>query len=167
MQNEYLAVVDDLDRIIDRRPRWEIHASSLRHRAVHILVFNDQGQLFMQKRSMKKDLNKGLWDTSAAGHVDDGESYDSCAPRELTEELGITAELSALFKLEATQELGMEFIQVYRCRHNGPFLLAAEEIDEGRWLTPSEVSDQVDHDDPTLTATFKIIWRQYRQLSTS
>lgn len=167
MQNEYLAVVDDLDRIIDRRPRWEIHASGLRHRAVHILVFNDLGQLFMQKRSMKKDLNKGLWDTSAAGHVDDGESYDSCAPRELTEELGITAELSALFKLDATQELGMEFIQVYRCRHNGPFLLAAEEIDEGRWLAPSEVSDQVAHDDPTLTETFKIIWRQYRQLSTS
>lgn len=165
MHNEYLAVVDDRDRVIDRRPRREIHASGLRHRAVHILLFNEQGRLFLQKRSMKKDLNKGLWDTSAAGHVDDGESYDSCAPRELWEELGVKAELSALFKLEATPALGMEFIQVYRCRHNGPFLLASDEIDEGRWLTPNQVCERVDHDDPTLTETFKIIWRQYRQLA--
>lgn len=164
MHNEYLAVVDDLDRIIDRRQRRDIHACGLRHRAVHILVFNDQGQLFLQKRSMQKDLNKGLWDTSAAGHVDDGESYDSCAPRELSEELGVTAELQAMFKLEATPELGMEFIQVYRCRHNGPFEIAKEEIDEGAWLTESEVTARVDQNDTQLTETFKIIWRKYRQL---
>jgi isopentenyldiphosphate isomerase len=165
MQNEYLAVVDDRDRVIGRRPRREIHASGLRHRAVHILVFNDQGQLFMQKRSMKKDLNKGLWDTSAAGHVDDGESYELCAPRELSEELGINAELSALFKLEATPALGMEFIQVYRCLHNGPFVLASDEIDEGAWLTPEEVSERVHRKDQTLTETFKIIWRHYQPLA--
>ncbi len=163
MHNEYLAVVDEFDNIIDRRPRREIHASGFRHRAVHILVFNDQGQLFLQKRSMKKDLNKGLWDTSAAGHVDDSESYDSCAPRELWEELGITSELNALFKLEATPELGMEFVQVYHCRHNGPFALASEEIDEGAWLTPNEVSERIRQNDPTLTETFKIIWRHYEQ----
>lgn len=161
MHNEYLAVVDERDQIIDRRPRTEVHASALRHRAVHILVFNDQNQLFLQKRSMQKDLNKGLWDTSAAGHVDDGETYDSCAPRELREELGIGAPLQALFKLEATPDLGMEFVQVYLCRHNGPFELAKNEIDEGAWLSPAEVSERVDRDDPTLTETFKIIWRQY------
>lgn len=165
MQNEYLAVVDDHDRVIDRRLRRDIHAAGLRHRAVHILVFNDQDQLFMQKRSMKKDLNKGLWDTSAAGHVDDGESYDSCAPRELWEELGVETELKDLFKLAATPALGMEFVQVYHCRHNGPFALASEEIDEGAWLTPFEVSERVHRDDPTLTETFKIIWRHYQQLA--
>ncbi|MGZ4960249.1 MAG: NUDIX hydrolase [Methylomonas sp.] len=162
MQNEYLAVVDGHDRVIDRRSRQEIHTEGLRHRAVHILVFNDQNQLFLQKRSMKKDLNKGLWDTSAAGHVDDGESYDSCAPRELWEELGIKAELRTLFKLEATPALGMEFIHVYHCQHNGPFVLASEEIDEGAWLTPTEVSERVERNDPTLTETFKIIWRHHQ-----
>lgn len=164
MNNEYLAVVDDRDIIIGRLPRREIHASGLRHRAVHILVFNDHEQLFLQKRSMKKDLNKGLWDTSAAGHVDDGETYDSCAPRELSEELGITAELQPLFKLDATPELGMEFIQVYRCLHNGPFELAEDEIDEGAWLTVPEISERVDRNDTQLTETFKIIWQQYRQI---
>lgn len=163
MHNELLDVVDANDTIITRRPRREIHAEGLRHRAVHILVFNDSGELFLQKRSMKKDLNKGLWDTSAAGHVDAGESYDSCAPRELQEELNVSATLEPLFKLEANAELGMEFIQVYRCRHNGPFDLAADEIDEGQWLNPAILDQRVNSDDPSLTVTFKKIWQQFRR----
>jgi isopentenyldiphosphate isomerase len=164
MHHEYLAVVDEHDRIVDRRPRPEIHKHGLRHRAVHILVFNDQGLLFLQKRSMKKDLNKGLWDSSAAGHVDAGESYDSCAVRELSEELGVQAEPDFLFKLPATAELGMEFIQVYSCLHNGPFELASEEIDEGAWQEVAEVSERVSGNDRQLTETFRIIWKQFQHL---
>ncbi|MGZ8224940.1 MAG: hypothetical protein ACXW0H_08660 [Methylobacter sp.] len=60
MHNELLNVVDEYDCVIDIRPRHIIHASGLRHRAVHILVFNDNGKLFLQKRSMHKDLHAGL-----------------------------------------------------------------------------------------------------------
>lgn len=166
MQNELLAVVDEYDQVISQQTRGQIHAQGLRHRAVHILVFNNEGQLFLQKRSMKKDLNKGLWDSSAAGHVDAGESYDQSAPRELQEELGVIAKaLHPLFKLDAIAELGMEFIQVYRCIHNGPFILAADEIDDGRWLTPAAITDRVTSDDSSLTTTFKHIWRQYLKSS--
>jgi isopentenyldiphosphate isomerase len=163
MQTEYLDVVDEQDQVISQRPRAEIHATGLRHRAVHILVFNDQNQLFLQKRSMKKDLNKGLWDTSAAGHVDAGENYASCAPRELSEELGISATLESLFKLSPTPELRMEFIQVYRCQHNGPFIFAEDEIDEGAWLDLQQVSEWVEKNDGRLTETFRIIWTGYQQ----
>jgi len=163
MHNELLAVVDDGDQIIEYRPRHEIHALGLRHRAVHILVFNAEQQILLQKRSMMKDLNKGLWDTSAAGHVDQGESYDSCAPRELQEELNITAPLTPFFKLSPTPALGMEFIQVYRCEHNGPFQFARDEIDEIRWLEQDDIDKRVGENDPTLTETFKIIWRRYRE----
>lgn len=164
MSNELLAVVDEHDIIITHRPRHEIHALSLRHRAVHILVFNSSGQLLLQKRSQKKDLNKGLWDSSAAGHVDQGEHYANCAPRELQEELGISAALTDLFKLVPCPELGMEFIQVYACVNEGPFTFAIDEIDELRWLQRDEVNERVDRDDATLTETFKIIWRHYRAL---
>jgi isopentenyldiphosphate isomerase len=164
MQQEYLDVVDIFDHVIDKRPRPEIHANGLRHRAVHILVFNDQNQIFLQKRSMKKDLNRGLWDTSAAGHVDSGENYASCAPRELMEELGVSAALESLFKLDARPELGMEFIQVFRCHHNGPFELAIDEIDEGAWLSLEALDQRIAENDASLTETFKIIWRTYRAL---
>jgi isopentenyldiphosphate isomerase len=163
MNYELLSVVDENDQVIDTLPRHVIHASGLRHRAVHILVFNQQGCLFLQKRSMKKDLNKGLWDTSAAGHVDVGEGYTVSAIREAEEELGIDIEnnLQVLFKLSPTPQLGMEFIHVYQCLHNGPFNLNNDEIDEGQWFLTDTISERVLNNDPTLTETFKIIWRQY------
>jgi len=60
MHNELLDVVDNDDTVIAQQPRSVIHANSLRHRAVHILVFNDAGQLFLQKRSMKKRFEQRL-----------------------------------------------------------------------------------------------------------
>jgi len=162
MNTELLSVVDENDSIIDTCARHVIHATGLRHRAVHILVFNDLGQLFLQKRSMKKDLNGGLWDTSAAGHVDAGEDYDISAIREIEEELGIgEAALEPLFKLPATAAIGMEFIQVYRCRHNGPFNLAVDEIDEGDWFSVAEIAERIAADDQMLTEAFKTIWRHF------
>ncbi len=166
MNTELLSVVDENDRIIDNHPRHIIHSTSLRHRAVHILVFNEQGQLFLQKRSMKKDLNGGLWDTSAAGHVDAGGDYDISAFREIEEELGISAHtLEPLFKLPPTADIGMEFIQVYRCIHNGPFNLAPDEIDEGDWFSVDEISGRISADDQRLTKTFKTIWREFEALA--
>lgn len=167
MNNELLSVVDENDCVIDTCARHIIHATGLRHRAVHILVFNEQGQLFLQKRSLKKDLNGGLWDTSAAGHVDAGEDYDASAGREIEEELGISAmhPLQPLFKLPATAAIGMEFIQVYRCIHNGPFNLAVDEIDEGGWFSVAEIAERIASDDQLLTETFKAIWRQFEVLA--
>ncbi len=165
MNTELLSVVDENDRIIDTCARHIIHATGLRHRAVHILVFNEQGQLFLQKRSMNKDLNGGLWDTSAAGHVDAGEDYDISAVREVEEELGIGAVLEPLFKLPATAAIGMEFIQVYRCFDNGPFNLAADEIDEGGWFNTAEISERIVANDRSLTETFKTVWRQFEALT--
>lgn len=158
-----LNVVNANDQIINTLPRSEIHASGLCHRAVHILVFNQQGRLFLQKRSMKKDLNKGLWDSSAAGHVDAGEDYLSSAIRETKEELGVIVEdsLQSLFKLPPSPKLGMEFIQVYQCIHNGPFIFNTDEIDEGCWCSLEQISNRVQQDDPKLTETFKAIWRLY------
>lgn len=163
MNTELLSVVDKNDQIIDTLSRKKIHALGLRHRAVHILVFNTQGELFLQKRSMKKDQNKGLWDTSAAGHVDAGEKYIDAAIRETEEELGIniTKTLSPLFTLSPTKQLGMEFIKVYQCIHNGSFTLNTDEIEMGNWLSTTKISNCIRNNDPTITETFKAIWREY------
>ncbi len=162
---ELLDVVDADDRVIGVKTRGEIHAQGLMHRAAHILVFNTSGELFIQKRSMSKDNDPGLWDSSAAGHVDRGEDYQSCAIRELGEELGLTAtaSLEILFRLSASPITGMEHCIVYRCIDDGPFELQAEEIDEGAWISASEMDRRVSGDDPTMTRVLQLIWNKFRQ----
>jgi hypothetical protein len=86
VSHELLDVVDENDNVITVKTRGEIHAQGLMHRAVHILVFNSDGELFLQKRSLSKDEQPGKWDSSAAGHLDSGEDYHDCARREIAEE---------------------------------------------------------------------------------
>src|SRR6266403_4721632 len=104
MAEEIFDVVNERDEVIGKRPRSEVHRLGLMHRATHVLVFNKRGQVFLQKRSVKKDRQPGLWDSSASGHVDSGENYDACVVRELQEELGLElrAPLERLFKLPAS-----------------------------------------------------------------
>ncbi|MEY2494060.1 MAG: rRNA (adenine1518-N6/adenine1519-N6)-dimethyltransferase [Verrucomicrobiota bacterium] len=138
--SERFPVVDEQDRVVGDAPRGEVHGNNLRHRAVHIFIFNGRGELFLQKRSRWKDRHPRLWDSSAAGHVDAGEEYDAAANRELQEELGISAELSRVAKLGATAQTGQEFIWLYQARHEGPFKLPPAEIEHGEFFPVDVVS---------------------------
>src|SRR5262245_49045805 len=123
MAEEVFDIVNERDEVVGQKPRSEVHRLKLNHRAVHVLVFNSRGELFLQKRSMKKDCCPGTWDSSASGHLDSGESYDACCVRELREEIGLADAPERLFKVAACPETGHEFVWVYRCWAEGPFKL--------------------------------------------
>jgi len=161
MNEEIFDVVNERDDVIGQRPRREVHEQRLLHRAVHVLVFNSRGQLFLQKRSLKKDCFPGAWDSSASGHLDAGESYDACAVRELREELGLelAVPLKRLFKIDGCPETGYEFVWVYRCEAEGPFALHPEEIERGGWFAPVEISRWIAERPGDFASGFVLIWR--------
>lgn len=165
-EHELICLVDEADQLLGPCGRGEAHRLGLRHRAVHILVFNSRHELLLQKRSLSKTVNPGLWDTSAAGHVDYGEDYDACAQRELWEELGILARqnIEALFKLEAEADTGWEFVQVYRLVHDGEVRLEPGEADELRWHGLAELDAWLEQGGESLTDSFKLLWQRFREL---
>lgn len=163
---ERFPVVDGQDRLLGSAPRAEVHGNNLRHRAVHILVFNHLGELFLQKRSRWKDRHPRLWDSSAAGHVDAEEDYDVAANRELREELGVAAELTRVAKLPASEKTGQEFIWLYQARHDGPFELARSEIEYGEFFPTDVVSDWVKARPDDFAPGFVECWQAFRQGST-
>src|SRR4029077_670769 len=112
--NERFPVVDKNDKILRDASRSEVHANNLRHRAVHILIFNPAGEVYLQQRSRWKDRHPLRWDSSAAGHVVAAESYDETARRELEEELGISIPLQKISKLPASECTDQEFVCLYR-----------------------------------------------------
>jgi isopentenyldiphosphate isomerase len=171
MSEEIFDVVNERDEAIGRAPRKEVHARGLRHRAVHVLVFNARGEVFLQKRSMKKDTAAGLWDSSSSGHLDSGEDYDNCAVRELREEIGLDlnsgtrgtrpSDLKRLFKIDACAETGWEFCWIYRCESEGPFELHPDEIETGDWFTPGKVSSWVAESPQDFASAFRLLWEKY------
>ena len=109
--SELLDVVDFNDIVVDSKSRGEVHRLQLPHRSIHVLVFNANGDLLLQKRSMQKDECAGMWGSSCAGHVEAGQHYATTVVREFEEELGIEPGCvpEYLFKMSPTADNGMEF----------------------------------------------------------
>jgi 16S rRNA (adenine1518-N6/adenine1519-N6)-dimethyltransferase len=159
---ESFPVVDKNDRWLRDAPRTEVHGNKLRHRAVHILIFSGNDGVFLQKRSRWKDRHPLKWDSSAAGHVNAGEEYDTAALRELNEELGISTELKRITKLPASKQTGQEFIWLYRGRHDGPFRLAPSEIEHGEFFPVALVSEWIRARPNDFAPGFVACWNAYQ-----
>lgn len=164
MSEEIFDVVNERDEVVDRRPRSEVHRLGLMHRAVHVMVFNRRGQVFLQKRSMSKDRQPGLWDSSASGHLDTGEAYDDCAVRELREEIGLNlrAPPERAFKLPASEQTDQEHVWIYRCEAEGPFILHPEEIETGGWFSPETVTQWMKDRPAEFASALLAIWPRIR-----
>lgn len=160
---EFFDVVDENDNVLGRATRKETHEKSLLHRSVHMLVFNSRGDLFLQKRVMTKDENPGLWDTSAAGHVNSGEDYFTGAQRELQEELSITADLVPFLKFKACAETFWEHVTIYTCVTDQKIVCDPSEISEGRFWSLNEIKESIRNNPELFTSTFRIIFDRYIQ----
>ncbi len=162
MSEEFFDLVNGRDEVIGRATRREVHARGLWHRAIHVLVFDAAGRVFLQKRSLRKDSSPGLWDSSCSGHVDSGEDYDTAAQRELGEEIGLhlPAPPTRWFRIEACAETGWEFVWVYRLQHPGPFTLHPDEIERGDWFIPSELARRLAVEPAIFAVPFRLIWRR-------
>ena len=162
---EWLDVVDADNRVVGRAPRDVAHRDGLMHRSVHLLLLDGAGRVFVQRRSDTKDTNPGLWDSSAAGHVDSGESPLAAAVRELREELGVRASPEALTRtggLEPAPANGFEFVEIYRVISDDPLTLEEDEIAEGRWLEPAALVAWMAREPEVFTDVFREVWRSAR-----
>ncbi len=159
---EEFPVVDGEDRVIGTAPRAEVHGNNLRHRAVHLFIFNQAGELLLQKRSCWKDRHPNVWDSSAAGHVNAAEEYDATARRELREELGVDTELVRVAKLPATETTGQEFIWLYRGEAEGPFTPARAEIDLVEFFPLPAIAQWLEKRPGDFAPGFLECWGAYR-----
>jgi len=139
---EVYSVVDGRDRVIGSAPRRILHSggSKLIHRAVHVFVVNDRGEIAVQKRSVRKDRYGGLYGSSASGHVEAGETYRKAAERELSEELpSVSGRLLRVAKFLVETEYEREYSVLYVCRFSGRIEFSRDEADAVEYLSLVEI----------------------------
>jgi len=168
-ETEIFDIVDEHDEVIGSASREEVHRKGLKHRSVHLLVFNRKGEVLLQKRSMQKDTFPDTWDSTVSGHVDSGEDYDQSVIRESIEEMGIEFDSvpEKMFKITACEETGQEFCWIYRHHHDGPFFPNEDEISEARWFSPEELENLPLQDSSIFSPAFSLIWRMLMRDSES
>ena len=165
VHGEIFDVVDENDHVISQATRHEVHKRGLRHRAVHIFVFDRRGDLFLQKRSRWKDKHPQQWDSSAAGHVNAGDTYAATAPRETREELGIDVDPVEIASLAACENTGWEFVRLFRAEHDGPLTLPPAEIESGGFFTLDQIARWTVARPQDFAPGFLECWRAFRASS--
>jgi len=138
---EHLEIVNFSGEVIGYAPRKHLHGNpSLIHKVVHVLVFNKNGDILLQKRSEKKDVAPGKWDTSVGGHVGIGEDLPSSSKREMYEELGITGyEPEYLYSYIHSNKYETEMVTTFRCLCERGFSFNEDEIDDLRFWSHDEI----------------------------
>lgn len=157
---EMLDVLNPEGLVVGTAPRSRVHAESLCHHAVHVLVWNHSGKILLQKRSSIKTTCPGMWDTSVGGHVGAGEPLLTSAIREAGEELGIhlvESDLTPIGSHWVNLPGDHELVVSWDVTHEGPFTPDPVEVERVAWFNPPEVETLIANGE--CTPHFVIQWR--------
>lgn len=164
---ETLDVVDEKDEVIGTASREECHEKKLRHRAVQVFIMNEEGDLFIQKRSKKKDSFPGLSEGGVTGHVLTGETYAHAAVRELKEELGIEAkeqDLREMFDFKMLFENEHELVKAFLLEYDGQIKIDHDEVVSGKFYSIDEIRQKIKENEKEFSPAFLIGFDKYMEV---
>lgn len=162
---EILEIVDSGDNVIGTATRAEIHKSGLMHRAVHIFVFNAAEEIYVQRRSESKDRHPGKLDSSAAGHVDPGESYHESAVRELREEIGLSVDVEEVFRVQASEITDHEHVVLFTTSTDREPAPSPDEVQWGKFIRPEELTRLMNENANDFVPAFIFLWKEFLRIS--
>lgn len=147
--NERLQIVDENDQPVGHATREEAWAKGFILRHAYMVIRDQSGNFLLQQRSLKKKAGPGIWTWSATGHVDEGESYETAAHRELLEEVGLKADLEFVGKYRSTQPNDFGVLDVFVSIFTGtidrstPIMIDPEEVATTDWVSEKELDERV------------------------
>jgi len=133
--SEWFPVVESNGIVTGRASREYCHGGSKPlHPVIHIHIIDRHSRIYLQKRSMNKDIQPGKWDTAVGGHVSYGESILEAVYREASEELALT-DFNPIFveAYEFESPVEREMVNVFAAVGTYDLHPDLEEVDEGRW----------------------------------
>ncbi len=166
MIEDKVILVDNNDNQIGLMPKLEAHEKGVLHRAFSVFIFNNHGELMLQRRALTKYHSPGLWTNTCCSHQRDGETNIISGKRRLNEEMGFDTELfeKTSFIYKAKFDNGLtehEFDHVLVGSYNHSPMINSTEVDSWKWMSMENIKKDIkDHPD-NYTAWFKIIFEKY------
>lgn len=165
---EQVVLVSEKDEILGVMDKMQAHENGILHRAFSVFLFNDKGEMLLQKRAADKYHSPNQWTNAVCSHPRMGETYMEAAQRRLKEELGIetplTYRFNFLYKADVGQNLWEhELDHVFTGNFEGEFKLNEEEVSEVRYISIDELDKEMSANPENFTEWFKIILKEYKQ----
>ena len=165
---EQVVLVSEKDEILGVMDKMQAHENGILHRAFSVFLFNDKGEMLLQKRAADKYHSPNQWTNAVCSHPRMGETYMEAAQRRLKEELGIetpiTYRFNFLYKADVGQNLwDHELDHVFTGNFEGEFKLNEDEVSEVRYISIDELDKEMSANPENFTEWFKIILKEYKQ----
>ena len=142
---EWFPIVEPSGLVVGRSSRQYCHSGAKPlHPVIHIHIIDRMSRIYLQKRSMRKDIQPGKWDTAVGGHVSYGEAIIEAVYREASEELGLT-DFNPIYveTYEFESPVEREMVNVFAAVGSFELHPDLDEVDEGRWWDLSEVAASI------------------------
>lgn len=164
---EIFPLVDTEGNVVGKATRNQCHSGSmLLHPVIHLHIFNSKGELFLQKRSMKKDIESNKWDSSVGGHIDLGETPEIAALREAKEEIGLSLqEIHFIDKYIIETEKEKELTYVFFTETDANPTIDKDEVSDGRFWTIEEIKESIGKN--IFTPNFELDFDRFLQYGIS
>ena len=163
---EKVLLVDEHDQVLGKMEKIEAHEKGLLHRAFSVFVYNNKGELLLQKRALSKYHTPGLWTNTCCSHQRENESNKEAGKRRLQEEMGFTTELDNQFSFiyKAPFSNGLtehEYDHILVGYFNGEPNPNPDEVADWKWLSLDAVENDIHKNPDNYTAWFKILLEKY------
>lgn len=162
--SEELILVDENDLEIGHLHKDKCHDDDgLLHRAFSLFIFNDLGEVLIQRRSAQKRLWPLYWANSCCSHPRRGEEMDEAVRRRLYQELGMRTDPVFLYKFiyhAHFEDRGAEheLCWVYVGRSSDPVRANPNEIAEWKYVGPSELDQALKQNPDDFSPWIKMEW---------
>ncbi|SEG56381.1 isopentenyl-diphosphate delta-isomerase [Halpernia humi] len=165
---ELVVLVTPEDQVLGQMEKMKAHQTGLLHRAFSVFLFNEKGEMLLQKRAAEKYHSPKQWTNAVCSHPRLNETYLQAANRRLEEELGIKCELKSKFNFIYKAEVGQnlwehELDHVFVGQYEGDFKLNEKEVSEVRYISMSELEKEMAAKPQDFTEWFKIILEEYKE----
>jgi isopentenyl-diphosphate delta-isomerase len=161
MNANEVVLVDEHDSPIGTMEKMEAHKQGVLHRAFSVFLFNDKGEMLLQRRALEKYHSPGLWTNTCCSHPMQYEPVELAANRRLMEEMGMQCALTKAFDFIYKAELENDMIE-HEFDHvflgftgQNPNINLAE-VCEWKWLPLYDVYIDVQLNPSKYTEWFKI-----------
>jgi len=148
----------------------EAHKQGLWHGGAHIWIYNQNGEILMQLRSLKKIVRPNIWDVSVAGHIAAGKTPLETVVEEASEELGLVVKPEELVfigntSIDDVMPGGWKhrvFLWVYGLKSNlnvADLTLERAETSEVKWVPLKQLEQELS--DPALKNKYSPTLQSY------
>lgn len=167
---EEVVLVNKDDRVIGRMEKMAAHQEGILHRAFSIFLFNDKGEMLLQKRAASKYHSPGLWTNACCSHPRPDEELDQAARRRLFQELGIVCEVSHQYFFIYKADVGNHLVEheldhVFFGQFSGEPSPNAEEVSAWKYVNVDWLTEDVDENPDDYTTWFRIALDEVRNRS--